>query len=84
MAPTSNGQETRVTEERFPIKSQDPDDFFCGVWFFPGSAIMMKRALFEKIGGFDSSLLAGLKTMNFSCVFLSWAGNTYALRTLSA
>ncbi len=39
-----------------PIPSSKPCDFYAGVWFYPGSSLLIEKNIFETIGGFDLEL----------------------------
>jgi GT2 family glycosyltransferase len=41
---------------RVPLSSSGPDDFFGGCWMCPGSAVLFRRGIFDRIGGFDEKL----------------------------
>jgi glycosyltransferase involved in cell wall biosynthesis len=41
---------------RLPIASADAADFVAGCWFCPGSTVIVRRAAFARIGGFDPGL----------------------------
>lgn len=40
-------------DSRIPIGTDDPLMFFSGCWYCPGSTVMLSRAMFEEVGGFD-------------------------------
>lgn len=42
--------------QHIPVPASDPDLFFSGCWFCPGSTIILSRALFERIGPYDETL----------------------------
>jgi glycosyltransferase involved in cell wall biosynthesis len=41
---------------RFPRPGRGLDDFVRGCWFSPGSTLLLPRALFQTVGGFDTVL----------------------------
>lgn len=66
---------TQGVEVRVPVSSQDPKDFFAGIWYYPGSAILLGKTTFEAIGGFDNRLRR-LEDYDFS-IRLSRIGGTF-------
>ena len=46
-----------LPDKRIPVSSSDPLYFFAGCWFCPGSTVMLRRTLFEKIGPYDETML---------------------------
>lgn len=43
-------------EARIPVPGHDVEMFYAGCWFCPGSTVVMSRALFSRVGGFDTTL----------------------------
>jgi glycosyltransferase involved in cell wall biosynthesis len=44
------------TDVRIPRAAHDPDEFASGCWFAPGSTILFRRELFERVGPWDTQL----------------------------
>ena len=49
------GEEGKA-DRRIPIASDDPQLFFAGCWFCPGSTVILSRELFEMVGPYDENL----------------------------
>jgi glycosyltransferase involved in cell wall biosynthesis len=41
---------------RMPREASSPEEFVCGCWFAPGSTILFRKDVFERIGPWDSEL----------------------------
>jgi glycosyltransferase involved in cell wall biosynthesis len=41
---------------RMPREAASPGEFACGCWFAPGSTLLFRKELFERIGPFDAEL----------------------------
>jgi glycosyltransferase involved in cell wall biosynthesis len=41
---------------RIPREADGPEDFVCGCWFAPGSTILFRKEVFERVGPWDPEL----------------------------
>ncbi len=62
-----------LTGTRTPRSSNNLSDFYSGIWFFPGSAILIDRRAFELSGFFDEKLRR-LEDFDFAIRFATAGG----------
>jgi glycosyltransferase involved in cell wall biosynthesis len=43
-------------ELRIPCGAASPDEFVCGCWFAPGSVILFRKEVYERVGPWDAEL----------------------------
>ena len=62
---------------RIPKDSRGKADFYSGIWFFPGSAIILSKSFFLEVGEFDEKLRRledfefFIRASEFNCNFVS-------------
>lgn len=46
-----------ISDRRIPIPAYSAEPFFSGCWFCPGSTILLEKATFWEVGGYDENVL---------------------------